>query len=51
MLARASAKRVQCQEGFNARTLSLGPSRNSALEVLCYAFHFPSMPTDRLIER
>ena len=32
---------------FNARTLSLGPSRNSALGRCCFAVSPPSMPTNR----
>ena len=34
---RASANSKRCQCGFNARTLGLGPSRNSALGRGCYA--------------
>ena len=48
MLARAFAKRMcDARSVFNARTQSLGPSRNSAQGALCYAFRSPSMPTDR----
>ena len=39
---------MHCQCGFNARTLGLGPSRNSALGRCCFAVSPPSMPTDRL---
>ena len=50
MPARASAKRKRCQVVFNARTLSLGPSRNSAQGRCSFAVSPPSMPMGRLDE-